>query len=208
MADQGDSNKGATEGCKCFIGNITYNTGERELLELFGKYGVVKECRVAIDGNTGRSRGFAFVMMETPEEAQAAIDGISGSSIDGRQVRVEVSTGERRPKRDFNESGGRDRDFGGRGGHDRSYGDRNRDFNNRDRDYGRERDYGRDRNGGGRDRDYGREKDRDHGRERNGRDRDGGRDGGRDNFNSYNRGGDRDRSRERDGSRDRSRERR
>ncbi len=58
---------------------------------LFTKYGPVSELRVATERDTGRSRGFAFLTMEDPRDAQDAIDGLRGHEMDGREIRVELS---------------------------------------------------------------------------------------------------------------------
>eukprot|EP01038_Epipyxis_sp_PR26KG_P005123 gene5123-7137_t len=152
-----------------FVGNITYMTRERELEELFSKYGKVKDVRIAVESGTGRSRGYAFLVMEGEEAAKEAIREITGVNVDGREIRVEISTGGKGKERDRH--GDRDRD---------RHGDRDRDrrYNGGGRDYGRDRDRrdrssdrGRDRDRDRRDRSYDRHRDRDSRDRRDRRDR-------------------------------------
>ena len=99
---------------KLFVGNLSYSTTEDELRDLFGAHGSVTEVFVAMDKFTGRPRGFAFVTMGSPEEAQAAIAAINGTNVGGRDLAVnEARPKEERPPRSF--GGGGDR--GGRGGY-------------------------------------------------------------------------------------------
>jgi RNA recognition motif-containing protein len=90
---------------KLYVGNLPYQTDERELQELFGQFGSVESVRVMRDMATGRARGFAFVEMATDEEAQAAA-GLNGHLLGGRALTVN----EARPKPAYAGSGG-----GGRG---------------------------------------------------------------------------------------------
>ena len=94
---------------KLFVGNLSYNTQESTLEELFAQAGTVASVRVMRDQATGRARGFGFVEMETEEAAQAAIDKFNNSEVDGRRIAVN----EARPQ-----VGGGQR-FGGGGGGDR-----------------------------------------------------------------------------------------
>src|SRR6186713_2502839 len=79
-------------------------------METFAAYGTVTEAILMTDKMTGRSRGFAFVTMSTPEEAQAAIDGLNGKELDGRRINVNIA----RPKED--RPGGGGGGYGGGGG--------------------------------------------------------------------------------------------
>ena len=93
---------------KLYVGNLPYQTDERELQELFGQFGSVESVRVMRDMATGRARGFAFVEMATDEEAQAAATRLNGHQLGGRTLTVN----EARPKPAYAGSG-----FGGgRGG--------------------------------------------------------------------------------------------
>jgi cold-inducible RNA-binding protein len=76
---------------KLFVGNLSFKLSETELEELFGQYGTVVSCSIPTDRDTGRKRGFAFIEMSTQAEAEAAIKGLNGREIDGRQLAVSVS---------------------------------------------------------------------------------------------------------------------
>jgi RNA recognition motif-containing protein len=103
---------------KLFVGNLPFTTGENDLQDLFGQAGTIESVRVMRDMATGRARGFAFVEMQSDEEAQAAIDRFNGADFGGRAMVVN----EARPKTNGGGGGGYgDRgDRGGRGGHRRS----------------------------------------------------------------------------------------
>lgn len=87
---------------KLFVGNLPYDTGEAELQDLFSGAGAIESVRVMRDMATGRARGFAFVEMQTEEDAQAAIQKFNGTELGGRALVVN----EARPKPDFAGSGG------------------------------------------------------------------------------------------------------
>jgi len=89
---------------KLYIGNMSYDTTEEKLRELFGAHGEVTSVNVVTDRYTGRPRGFAFVEMSTDEAATAAIAAVNGQEVDGRQLKV----AEARPPR--TRGGDRDRD--------------------------------------------------------------------------------------------------
>lgn len=76
---------------KLFIGNLSYNVTDAELLELFSQYGEVASAVVAKDRETGRPRGFAFVEMSSQAEAEDAIRGLDGRNIAGREMKVGLS---------------------------------------------------------------------------------------------------------------------
>ena len=101
---------------KLYVGNLSYNTTQEELEELFGRHGQVAEVRLIRDMNTGQPRGFAFVEMANPEDAQKAIDALNGYSLADRQLVVN----EARPKGSGGGGGGggggRGRDGRGGGG--------------------------------------------------------------------------------------------
>ena len=71
-----------------FVGNLTWSTTEDELTQLFAPYGSVDRVQIATDRATGRSRGFGFVEMPDSTEAQAAIEGLHGTSVGGRPLTV------------------------------------------------------------------------------------------------------------------------
>ncbi|MHC4547497.1 MAG: RNA recognition motif domain-containing protein [Planctomycetota bacterium] len=75
---------------KLFVGNLPYTTTEDHLRELFEADGrTVAQITIVTDRDTGRSRGFAFVEMGSPEDAQAAVSALNGSDFDGRSLRVD-----------------------------------------------------------------------------------------------------------------------
>lgn len=74
-----------------FVGNLPFSTNSNDLEQLFGQYGEVSRAQVISDRDTGRSRGFGFVEMDDDAEAQSAIEGLDGTDVDGRQIRVNVA---------------------------------------------------------------------------------------------------------------------
>ena len=92
---------------KLFIGNLSFNLSESELEELFAEYGTVVSCSVPTDRDTGRKRGFAFIEMGSQAEAEAAIKGLNGREVAGRQLNVSVS--QPKPKGGGGGGGGRGR---------------------------------------------------------------------------------------------------
>ena len=99
---------------KLFVGNLSFNTTEGEVLDLFKQAGNVTSCELIMDKFTSKSRGFAFVQMGTQEEANKALADFNGKELDGRALTVnEAKPREDRPRGDF--GGGR----GGSGGGDR-----------------------------------------------------------------------------------------
>lgn len=76
---------------KLFVGNLAYSVSDSNLNELFAEFGKVGSCNVATDRQTGRSRGFGFVEMGDQAEAEAAIKGLHGREVEGRQISVAVS---------------------------------------------------------------------------------------------------------------------
>ncbi len=75
-------------GNKLYIGNLPYSANQQTLQDTFGKCGTVDSVNVIMDRQTGQSKGFGFVEMSSSAEAQKAIQEINGSSIDGREVKV------------------------------------------------------------------------------------------------------------------------
>jgi cold-inducible RNA-binding protein len=101
---------------KLFVGNLSFNTTENDLNDAFAAHGTVSEVNLMMDRSTGRSRGFAFVTMSSPEEAQKAIDALNGKAIDGRALTVNIA----RPREERAPGGGGGRrSYGGGGGRDR-----------------------------------------------------------------------------------------
>jgi RNA recognition motif-containing protein len=76
---------------KLFVGNLAYGISDEQLQELFAGFGQVTSCSIAKDRDTGRARGFAFVEMESQAQAEAAIKGLNGYELSGRQISVNVS---------------------------------------------------------------------------------------------------------------------
>jgi RNA recognition motif-containing protein len=102
---------------KLFVGNLSFNTTEGDILELFKQAGNVVSCELIMDKFTGKSRGFAFVQMGTQEEANKAIADFNGKEIDGRSLTVnEARPREERPRGDFGGGRSAKRDFRGGGG--------------------------------------------------------------------------------------------
>ena len=75
-------------GRRLYVGNLSYNTTELGLREVFGQAGTVADAKIVMDRDTGRPRGFAFVEMSTDQEAQAAIQQFNGRELDGRALNV------------------------------------------------------------------------------------------------------------------------
>jgi RNA recognition motif-containing protein len=105
---------------KLFIGSLSFSTTSEGLREFFTQCGNVTSATVITDQFSGRSRGFGFVEMSTPEEAQAAVQRLNGKDLDGRQIKVEMakpagSGGGGGPRRGPGGGGGRG-GFGGGGG--------------------------------------------------------------------------------------------
>ncbi|MCF3650779.1 RNA recognition motif domain-containing protein [Synoicihabitans lomoniglobus] len=73
---------------KLYVGNLSFNTTESGIRDAFGAFGDVTDVYVAMDRDTGRPRGFAFVTFSKAEEAHAAIDGLNGRDLDGRNLKV------------------------------------------------------------------------------------------------------------------------
>ena len=90
---------------KLFVGNLSFNTTENDLQDTFAAHGTVVEANLMMDRESGRPRGFAFVTMGSPEEAQQAIQALNGASLDGRDLTVN----EARPKTERSSSGGQGR---------------------------------------------------------------------------------------------------
>jgi len=100
-------------GTKLYVGNLSFNTTENELQELFSQAGAVQEVTLMQDKFTGKSRGFAFVTMGSEQDAQNAIAKINGQTVEGRTLTVnEARPREPRPP---GGGGGGGRGYGGGG---------------------------------------------------------------------------------------------
>ena len=95
-------------GKKLYVGNLPYTASDSDLQRLFEPHGPVQSAQVVVDRDTGRSKGFGFVEMETNEAAQAAISALNGQDFSGRSLTVN----EARPRE---ERGGGRGGFGGGG---------------------------------------------------------------------------------------------
>ncbi len=73
---------------KLYVGNLPYSATQQTLQDTFSKCGTVESINVISDRNTGQSKGFAFVEMSSKAEAQKAIQEFNGSSLDGREIKV------------------------------------------------------------------------------------------------------------------------
>jgi RNA recognition motif-containing protein len=108
----GDSFVDATQeesnmGRRLYVGNLSYETTELELREVFGTIGTVAEAKVVTERETGRPRGFAFVEMSTEQEAKAAVEQLSGRELGGRAINVNEA--QERPGGSRSGGGGRGR---------------------------------------------------------------------------------------------------
>jgi len=86
-----------------YVGNLSYDTNEDTLRTLFAEFGEIESVNVITDRYTGRPRGFGFVEMATDEAAEAAINGLNGKSVDGREIKVDkakprADRGQRQPR--------------------------------------------------------------------------------------------------------------
>lgn len=98
-----------------YVGNLSFQATEGDLQTAFESYGAVSALKIVLDRETGRSRGFAFVTMDNPDEARAAIDGLNGQEFEGRELSVREAT-PRAPRPSFGGGGGGDRGPRGGGG--------------------------------------------------------------------------------------------
>ena len=103
-------------GKKLYVGNLSFDTTETQLREMFAPFGAVQTVQLISDRDTGRSKGFGFVEMGSDQEAAAAIDGMNGKMVDGRSIAVN----EARPK-ESRPGGGGGGGGGGYGGNRRRY---------------------------------------------------------------------------------------
>jgi RNA recognition motif-containing protein len=107
---------------KLYVGNLSFQTTESELNDLFTPFGKITDTNMIMDRETQRPRGFAFITMSSAAEGNAAIEGLNGKSVDGRDLTVNEAKpmesrdggGSRGPRRDSGGGGGRS---GGGGGY-------------------------------------------------------------------------------------------
>ncbi|MDD5459570.1 MAG: RNA-binding protein [Phycisphaerae bacterium] len=100
-------------GTKIYVGNLSFDTDNMSLGEMFNPYGTVASAQVIMDRDSGRSKGFGFVEMSSDEEAKAAIAGLDGTEVNGRALKVN----EAKPREDKPRGGGRGGFGSGRGGY-------------------------------------------------------------------------------------------
>ena len=98
---------------KLYVGNLSYDVSSSDLEKMFSAHGTVESAQVISDRDTGRSKGFGFVEMESNSEAEAAITALNGQEVDGRALNVSEAR-PREPRR------------GGGGGHGGGGGSRDR----------------------------------------------------------------------------------
>ena len=87
---------------KLYVGNLSFETTENDLQDLFEQHGAVNEVHLVMDRMTGKSRGFAFVTMNDDAQANAAMSAINGQDLNGRSLKIS----EARPREDRGGGGG------------------------------------------------------------------------------------------------------
>lgn len=86
---------------KIYVGNLSFNVLEENLRDAFMKFGTVASCKVIVDRDTGRSKGFGFVEMDTAQEAQDAIANLDGQDLDGRNMKVNEAKPQEKRERSY-----------------------------------------------------------------------------------------------------------
>lgn len=97
-----------------YVSNLSFNTNDAELNELFSKFGTVSSAKVIMDRETGRSRGFGFVEMDSDDEGKDAMLGLNNKEVEGRAMSVSIAK-----EREARSSGG---SRGGGGGYSNNRG--------------------------------------------------------------------------------------
>ncbi len=105
---------------KLYVGNLNFDANEEQVRELFGAFGDVQEVKIVMDRFSGRSRGFAFVRMESAESANKAKDSLNGQPFQGKALVIDLARTEQRDRPAMGER----REGGFRGGPRREWGDR------------------------------------------------------------------------------------
>lgn len=95
---------------KLYVGNLNFDATEDQVRELFSSFGDVQEVKIVMDRFSGRSRGFAFVRMATPDEAGKAKDSLNGQPFQGKALVIDLARTEQRDRPAM--GGGRDRPSG------------------------------------------------------------------------------------------------
>jgi RNA recognition motif-containing protein len=109
-------------GTRLYVGNLSFSSTGETVREAFTRIGEVTDVHIVTDRTSGQSRGFGFVTMGTPAEAQKAIEAMNGANLDGRPLRVNEA--EERPQRGGGGGGGGGFGGGGHGGGGGGGGDR------------------------------------------------------------------------------------
>lgn len=81
---------------KIYVGNLSYNTSEDELRDLFSQYGNIEDIKLIIDFSTGRSKGFGFVTYASPKECEIAVEKANNFELGGRKLKVNVARDDNR----------------------------------------------------------------------------------------------------------------
>jgi cold-inducible RNA-binding protein len=102
-------------GKKLYVGNLSYSVNDQSLNQAFSDFGTVSSAKVMMDRDSGRSKGFGFVEMSSDAEAQAAIGGMNGKSVDGRDMVVNEARPMEPRTGGFGGGGGGRREGGGGG---------------------------------------------------------------------------------------------
>ena len=84
-------------GKKLYVGNLPFNTNDQDLAEIFGQVGQVRSTKIIFDRESGRSKGFGFVEMDSDDAAHSAISALDQSELKGRRINVKVAE-ERAPR--------------------------------------------------------------------------------------------------------------
>src|SRR2546423_14537578 len=104
---------------KIYVGNMSFQTTESDLSDMFAEVGQVESVQIITDRDTGRSKGFGFVQMSDDEAATKAIERFNGKEVNGRALTVNEARPMERRDSGSRGSGGGGRDRGGRGGYTR-----------------------------------------------------------------------------------------
>ena len=85
-----------------YVGNLSYRMNDQDLENVFAEFGQVVSCKIINDRETGRSKGFGFVEMETSDAGKSAIETLDGKECEGRNLKVnEARPREERPRREY-----------------------------------------------------------------------------------------------------------
>lgn len=87
---------------KLYVGNLSYNTNNDDLEKLFSEFGAVASVNLIEDRDSGRSKGFAFVEMETSDAASEAINSLDGKEVDGRNLKVNAAKPKEKRENNYN----------------------------------------------------------------------------------------------------------